>query len=204
MRVSGPPQAVVEVGPIIDFRSEVTNVGTATAKAVVLTNKLPPGLVFQNSKPSVPGDQQGLVTWNLGDIAPGQTRQATCMVIPQKVGKYTIPAETHDATGRNAEASGNVAVGEPKLSLVTTGPKLRLVNRPATYVTTISNPGTLAVTNVVVTSEVTEGMTLVNSSPRRVHQSHERTGRQAAWAQREVPDYSLGDSLPSSRREEND
>ena len=164
LRMTGPTQAIVEVGPLIDYRSEITNVGNATAKGVVLTYKLPAGLDYSTSNPSVTGDQMGVVTWKLGDLAPGQTRQVVCTVIPKTVGKYSIEAEVHDATGRNAEASSNVAVGEPKLSVVTTGPKLRLVNRPATYVTTVSNPGTMPLANVVVTSEVTEGMTMVSAS----------------------------------------
>ena len=164
LRLIGPPQAIVEVGPVIDFRTEVTNVGTAVAKGVVVTNKLPAGLDYSTSTPSVTGDQMGLVTWNLGDLAPGQTRRIVCTVIPKVTGAYTNRAEARDAAGHNWESSSSVVVGEPKLSVVTSGPKIRMVNRPASYQITISNPGSMPVTNVIVTSEVTEGMTLVNAS----------------------------------------
>ena len=149
---------------MIDFETEVTNAGTAPAKAVVLTNKLPAELQFSNSDPSVTGDQMGVVTWNLGDMAPGQTRRVRCTVIPKSVGKFTMQAEARAAVGVNGKASRAVAVGEPKLSLVATGPKSRLVNRPATYLITVSNPGTMALTNVVVTTEITEGMALQSAT----------------------------------------
>ncbi len=55
-------------------------------------------------------------------------------------------------------------VGEPSLTVAATGPKRRLVNRPAVYRITVSNPGTVPLTNVTVSSEVTEGMTLVSAT----------------------------------------
>ena len=39
-----------------------------------------------------------------------------------------------------------------------------IVNRPAAYLITVSNPGTMPVTNVIVSTEVTEGMTLVSAT----------------------------------------
>jgi uncharacterized repeat protein (TIGR01451 family) len=164
VRLTGPTPSTVEVGPEITFRTDVTNLGTAVAKDVVVTNKLPAGLDFSNSNPSVSGDQAGLVTWKVGDLAPGQTRRLACMALPKVVGKFTVRAEAHDAGGRTGEATAGVTVGEPKLDVVTTGPKVRLVNRPATYQITVSNPGTMAATNVVVVSEVTEGMRLKSAT----------------------------------------
>jgi uncharacterized repeat protein (TIGR01451 family) len=85
-------------------------------------------------------------------------------VIPKVVGSFTNRAEARDGAGRSWETSSSVVVGEPKLNVVTAGPKVRLVNRPATYHITVSNPGTMPVTNVVVTSEVTEGMALKSAT----------------------------------------
>jgi uncharacterized repeat protein (TIGR01451 family) len=164
MRIVGPPQQIVRVGPAVDFRTDVKNVGTVTAKSVVLTNTLPAGLDFSTSKPSVSRDEKGVVSWNLGDIPPGQTRSVTCTALPLKVGAYTVRAEARDAAGGNGEATSNLAVGEPRLSIVTAGPTIRLINRPASYVTTVTNTGTMPVANVVVKSEITEGMTLLRST----------------------------------------
>jgi uncharacterized repeat protein (TIGR01451 family) len=164
VRVTGPTPSTVEVGPEITFRTDVTNVGNAVAKGVILTNKLPAGFDFSNSNPSVPGDKGGVVTWTVGDILPGQTRRVSCMVLPKVTGTFAVRAEAQDAAGRTGQASSSVTVGEPKISVVVTGPKVRLVNRPATYQITISNPGTMAATNVVVVSEVTEGMSLVSAT----------------------------------------
>ena len=163
LRMVGPAQSIVELGPVIDFRTE-SDSRTAIAKKVILTNKLPTNLDFSTSKPSVSGDKMGLVTWDLGDLPPGKTTSVVCTVIPKVEGKYTYQAEARDAAGGTWEASSSGAVGEPKLSIVTTGPKLRLVNRPTTYLTTVSNTGTMPLTNVIVTSEVTEGMTFKSAS----------------------------------------
>jgi uncharacterized repeat protein (TIGR01451 family) len=167
LRVGGPPQPVVEVGPVIDFETEVSNVGTGTAKGVVLTNRLPEALAFSKSDTNTPGDrdQPGVVNWDLGDLAPGTVRRVRCTVIPKAAGNFTVRAEIRDASGASAEGSRRVVVGEPKLSLVATGPKVRLVNRPATYLITVANPGTMAVTNVVVATEITEGMALQSATP---------------------------------------
>jgi uncharacterized repeat protein (TIGR01451 family) len=202
LRIAGPAQAIVELGPVIDFETELTNVGTALAKGVVLTNKLPAELAFANSDPAVTGDQMGVVTWNLGDLAPGQTRRVRCTVIPKAVGKFTLRAEARDAAGGLGDASRGVAVGEPKLTVVTAGPKVRLVNRPATYLITVSNPGTMPVTNVAVTTEITEGMALQSASG-DAHLSSKRT-RLDKRLDREVTyqelRWSLGALAPGDRR----
>jgi uncharacterized repeat protein (TIGR01451 family) len=202
LRMVGPAQPTVELGPIVDFETEVTNVGTAPVKGVVLTNKLPAELAFSNSDPAVAGDQMGVVTWNLGDLAPGQARRVRCTVIPKAVGSFTVRAEARDAAGRSGEASRAVAVGEPKLTVVATGPKVRLVNRPATYNITVSNPGTMPVTNVAVTTEVTEGMTLqtatggaiISNKRTRLDKrlDHDVTYQEVRW--------SLGTLAPGDRR----
>ncbi len=191
LRLTGPPQSIVEVGPPIDFRTEVTNTGTATAKSVVLTNQFPAALEYSTSTPSVTGDKMGLVTWNLGDIPPGQSRRVVCTVIPKIAGAYTNRAEARDAAGHSGETSSSIVVGEPKLNVAVTGPKTRLVNRPATYQITVSNPGTMPVTNINVSSEVTEGMTLieatkggfVSKSQTRFHEALQRnvTYQEVRW-----------------------
>src|SRR5262249_12985032 len=47
-----------------------------------------------------------------------------------------------------------VQVGESKLSLNATGPKVRYLNLPTTYMLTVTNPGTAATSNVSLTAKL--------------------------------------------------
>ena len=162
LRMTGPPQPMVPVGPEIVFRMEVENVGTALAQGVVLTNTLPKELAYSTSTPAGRGDNPHV--WDWGDLQPGQRRNVDCTVLPLKAGACTSRAEVRDATGRKWETSSTVVVGEPKLNVVTTGPSKRPVSRPASYSITVTNPGTIPAADVTVITEVAEGMTLVSAS----------------------------------------
>jgi len=161
LRMTGPPQPLVPVGPPLDYHLEVENVGGFVARGVVLTATFPKDLPYSTSEPAGRGDNPH--SWELGDLGPGQRKYVKCSVLPLAEGTFSSKAEVRDATGRRWETSSTIVVGEAKLKVVTTGPASRMVNRPASYWITVSNPGTMPASKVIVTAEVTEGMLLVDA-----------------------------------------
>ena len=160
-RASAPAQAMLHDS--ISFQLEVRNTGPMPVKDVVVTDELPDGLEFLNSKPD-PAQEHPL-TWKLGELAPGQSRRIEYQVISKKAGTWANKAELKAAGGVQEKASASVTVGEAKLSLHKTGPQRRLVNRSAPYQITIRNPGTMPATNVQVSDLVPSGIDLVSASP---------------------------------------
>src|SRR5262249_13719761 len=130
----------------VTFRLEVTNAGPGPVRGVRLTDTLPEGLDFQNSRPATGGENP--LSWDLGDLAPGQTRRVEYSAIPKKTGTFTNRAVVPAAGGLRQESSARLWIGEPRLAVVKAGPRRRLVGRPATYLITVSNPGTMPLSNV--------------------------------------------------------
>ena len=86
-------------------------------------------------------------------------------LIPSESGTFEIPVEVHDGANHKSDTKYMVKVGEPQLAIDSKGPSSVIVDRPATYTITVRNPGSMPAANVVVVTEVVEGMTLVSASP---------------------------------------
>ncbi len=179
VREVGPAQGVI--GAVLKYQIEVTNVGSADAVDVDLTNMLPVGgeLTFSNSEPSTPGDNP--LRWRLGTIAPGQTRRVKYEVIAAKAGTWSTKVRASTKTVAE-DASTTITVGEPKLSVIKTGPSRRLVNRAAAYQITVANPGTVALTGVQVVDRIPADITFLSASGGGQH-----VGGQVQWDLGNIP-----------------
>ncbi len=160
IRKTGPAQAALY--DQVNFRLEITNTGRARATNVVVTDTLPEGLEFFESRP--PTDGPNPLVWKLGAIEAGQTQRIDYSVTVKAAGRLTGKAVLEADGGLRQEAPCTVVVGTPKLALTKSGPERRLVNRPTAYVLTVSNPGDMAAQNVEVTDEIPEGIEFVSAS----------------------------------------
>jgi uncharacterized repeat protein (TIGR01451 family) len=160
VRFNAAPQALLY--DHVTIQIDVTNMGQREATGVVLTNTLPDGLGFLNSKPSTNGNNP--LTWNLGAIAPGKSQRVEYQALVEKTGALLNKAEVKDSAGVKQETSVQMVVGEPKLELSMVGPATRLVGRPTVYQITVGNPGSRPATNVEVVDEIPAGITFVSAS----------------------------------------
>jgi uncharacterized repeat protein (TIGR01451 family) len=151
LRKDGPTRAPRY--KVLDFKLVVTNTGKATAKDVVIEDTLSPGWLFSNCKPPTAGDKNPLV-WKIGDLAAGASRTIELQTIPEQPGTLTTTAVATAAGGLRQEARHEVFIGEPVLTVSMTGPKQRFVGRPATYVLTVTNTGTIQAEDVELTDEL--------------------------------------------------
>jgi uncharacterized repeat protein (TIGR01451 family) len=160
LRKSAPREA-----PLYDpitFRLEVRNTGRARARGVKVTDTLPEGLEFLNSKPATRGENP--LTWDLGELAPGASRVIEYTAVGKKTGSYTNRALVEAGGGLRREARATVRVGESKLAVSMSGPATRWVGRPATYLITVRNTGTMSATNVQVSDELPADIAFVRAS----------------------------------------
>src|SRR5205085_5431590 len=146
----------------VNFRLEITNTGRGRATGVVVTDTLPEGLEFFESRPATNGPNP--LEWKLGAIEAGQTRRIDYSVTVKAAGRLTGKAVVEADGGLRQEAPSTLVVGTPKLALSKTGPERRLVNRPTAYLLTVSNPGDMAAQNVDIADEVPEGIEFVSAS----------------------------------------
>jgi uncharacterized repeat protein (TIGR01451 family) len=173
----GPSEAVL--GDTLTYELTVANVGEAEAAAVKLTDTLPPGLE------AVSGTSP--LTWDLGALAPGQSRRVEYHVIAKSSGRLCDRASAVAAGGLHAEAESCVTVGEPRLTLTKVGPARRYLNSDAVYQITVSNAGSVPLSNVTITDALPANVMLVRAS-----NGSQRSGNEVSW--------SIGALAPGARQ----
>ncbi len=146
----------------VSFHIEVANTGAAPLRNVVITDELPAGLEFVSGKPE-PNAEKPL-TWKLGDVPPYQIRHVEYQAISKQTGTFRNNAKVTAAGGVSATDSAGVTVGEAKLKISISGPSRRLVNRPVPYHITVSNLGSVPLTNMQVSDELPGGIEFVRAS----------------------------------------
>lgn len=184
VQVIAPAHAILYQS--IPLRIEVTNKGALPLRNVVVTEELPDGLELGAAIQPQPKSEKPL-TWEIRDLAPHQVRRIECEVISTKGGKFTTQARATAEGGATATDSAAVTVGEMKLKISISGPQRRLANRPIPYHITVSNLGTMAVTNVQVSDELPRDIQFVSVDER---------GRKEGYFVR----WSLGKLRPGEQR----
>jgi uncharacterized repeat protein (TIGR01451 family) len=133
----------------------VTNTGSSPLNKVALVDALPEGLQHDSGKAEL--------TWDIGTLAPGQSRKIDYVVTPMIEGQLNNKAEAR-AEGHLVErAECCLTVTKPDLALEKTGPQQQVVTQPATYRITATNPGTGPLTNLVITDLLPAGTTFVSA-----------------------------------------
>jgi uncharacterized repeat protein (TIGR01451 family) len=178
LRMTGPTQALLN--DIIQFQLEVTNVGTADALNVEVSDSLPSGLQHLPR----PGEQAGnTLTWPaVAALRPGQTSKNDYSAVAKEVGDQENVAQATAAEGCRERATWKVRVHEPKLTIAVTRPQKALLNVPTKYEITVSNHGAIALTNVEVFDELPEGAKFISASD-----SGRQQDRQIHWLLGEAP-----------------
>src|SRR5262245_16084162 len=148
------PESVTICDPI-PVRIGVTNPGTGLARGVKVVDELPAGLTTTDGKTSL--------SYTVGDLAAGQSREASFTLKATKPGSYTNAAKAIEAGGLTAETSTHTLVRQPVLELTKNCPKLRFVGRDATFELTVSNTGDMPAKDTVITDTIPPGVELVNA-----------------------------------------
>jgi uncharacterized repeat protein (TIGR01451 family) len=151
---TGPAQALLN--DTLNYELTVCNTGAAPAAGVVLTDTLPEGLEHAGGK--------NALTWELGTLAPGQKRHVPYQVVARRPGTWTNQAAVVAAGGLRQEAVSVVSVGEARLEFIKAGPAQRYLNRPATYLLTVTNPGTGPLAHVAIADPLPEKTSFVGAT----------------------------------------
>lgn len=153
VRKQGPAQAALN--DALSYRITVANTGDSLVTGVVVTDSIPAGLEHET--------RRNTLTWDMGDLAPGQSRFVDYQLTAKQSGRWCNAAVATAAGGLRHEVEHCVVVGEPKLTMAKTGPARRYLNMPAEYRLTVTNSGTLPLTNVIVADPVPAGMSFVEA-----------------------------------------
>ncbi len=149
-----PSTAVL--GEEIPIDLKVVNAGTGVARNVVVTDKLPNGLV------GVDGNVE--YKFEVGTLEQGQSRDFNMLVRAAETRTYYNTATATGDDGLTAQASSSVKVTAPALQLNKTGPEKQYAGRPVKYELTLTNTGTARAENVMIKDRIPQGMHLIEAS----------------------------------------
>ena len=169
--VGRPALAIAKTGPEMAqldsdvlYNIVVKNVGTAVAKGVVVTDKVPDGLGGPKEVP-LP----------IGDLAPGASKTVPITLKATQRGKFCNVAVASSANTPSVTGEACTTVVKPGLKLTKTGPDTEYVNKKAGYKITASNTGDVPLDNVVIT-DTAPSQTAIVSAP-----GGQITGNNISW-----------------------
>jgi uncharacterized repeat protein (TIGR01451 family) len=162
---SGPETAVL--GSTVNYTVLVANKGSALARGVVVTDTVPDGLESADGKKQI--------TYEVGDLAPNQSKSITVPLKAAKRGKFCNAAVATSSNAGRVSDEACTTVLQPGLKIAKTGDKERFLGRNANYKVVVSNTGDTALTDVVVTDTAPAATSIVSASGATI------TGNQAVW-----------------------
>ncbi|MEQ8822322.1 MAG: hypothetical protein RLY93_18965 [Sumerlaeia bacterium] len=146
------PREVLSCDPI-EYVLIVENTGSGTASNVRITDRLPSGLTTDGS-----------TTFDLGDIAPGQSERVTLTAMASNKGSYTNSATVTADGGLSATAETTTIVRKPDLEVTKTAPGRAFIDSRFNYRITVRNTGDAPAADTVLRDTLPAGMTADSAS----------------------------------------
>ncbi len=153
------------VGNKIRYKMELKNSGNSIARDVTAKMNFPNGVVFNSANE---GGRAGgnMVNWKLGSLEPGEQKTIEAVLVGTKIMtlRTSIVADSKGSSPLTKKMVTNVD-GIPALLL-----ELSDINDPVfigeteTYVIKVSNQGSLAAKNVVISCDLEDSMEYVRST----------------------------------------
>ena len=157
------PQLVIEkimpqesqINEPMTIMINIRNTGSAKAKNVILTDRLPKGARFVQAGGSATRTANGDVCWQLGDLGINEERAVELCITPTTEGEIgSIATATF-----SVEASSRTRVTKPELKLEVSVPdEEHLVGGTLSLEILISNPGTGVARNIMIEESVPDGL----------------------------------------------
>ncbi len=149
--------AEVQVGKLATFEVRVRNVGQIAAHDVIVTDHVPRGTRLEATTPQATEAADGTLTWNLGNMQPGDEIAISMQVTPEEEGEIGSVAQV----GFAGKATARTISTRPLLKIEHTAPKQVMIGQEVRLGVTITNPGSGAATGVVVEEDVPDGLSHV-------------------------------------------
>ena len=144
----------VAAGVPFEYQIRATNISNVMVRDVIVTDELSPNFRFTSSDPAA---QSGgnVLTWNLGEFQPGQSKTITVRGAAGSTGEITTCAHATYIIPLCA----TTRVVEPGLDITLTGPAEVTLCEVIPLKVEVCNPGSGITRNVVINHELPNGLT---------------------------------------------
>jgi uncharacterized repeat protein (TIGR01451 family) len=181
LKTTGPKQVVL--GDPVPLSLSVSNPGDGPAEHVKLWATLPDGLQHPSGKS---------IEVEVGSLGARESRNVPLVCTAQAAGPQHCTITAAADGNLSVQDAADVEVVQPRLDVTLTGPNLRYLNRPATYVLKVSNPGNAAANEVIVSEVIPAGFQFQSASAGGRHDAGTQT---VSWV--------VGDLAPGQSQEVN-
>jgi len=153
------------IGRNVTYTIEVANTGDATAASTVVTDTIGSNVAFVSA--SANGVlENGVVTWNLGDLAPEASKTLEVTVKPTGIGEISNTSYARAVcAAEQSDAAATKVVGIPAvlLEVVDVTDPVE-VGETTTYVITVTNQGTAVDSNIEIVATLEDEMEFVSAA----------------------------------------
>jgi uncharacterized repeat protein (TIGR01451 family) len=175
---TAPPKVLI--GDAFTMGITVSNPGTGPATGVVIEEDVPAGLVH------AAGSQ---IEYDIGTLRPGETKHLDLALRAEKPGLVQNSIRVRGEANLAAEHHLQIEVVAPQLQVAVEGPKLRFLERQATYTVQVANPGTAAARDVELVAHLPRGMKFVATDSLG---QYEVSQHAVHWSLAELPQATKG------------
>jgi uncharacterized repeat protein (TIGR01451 family) len=175
---TGPQKALI--GDTVTFDITVTNPGSGAATGVVLEEDVPEGLGH------VAGRE---LEFEIGTLRPGETRQMQLTLKAEKPGVIENVLLVRGDANLIAKDALQLEIVAPALDVSLSGPKIRYLERPATYEVAVSNPGTAPAREIELVTYLPKGLKFVSADHKG---QYEAQNHAVYWSLEELPPDQTG------------
>ena len=147
----------VNVNETVPVTIDVRNPGKISIHNVSLIARLPQHVQVDTRKGRV---QDGVCSFDVGSLQPGETRQLSMDVIATKKQALTIDTDLTISSRSNVK----VGVRQPSLSVSVEGPSQTNIGSKAVHIITVTNNGDGVARNVNLVADIPDWMRIVQKS----------------------------------------
>ncbi|MBW3599960.1 MAG: DUF11 domain-containing protein [Planctomycetes bacterium] len=173
------PEKVL-VGQSFNVRIRLSNPGTGVANRVVLEEDVPDGFAHPSGK---------ALEYEVGALRPGESRDLDLTLKAAKAGVWDNLLVVRGEGNLAVEHGVKVEVVAPQLELAMTGPTRRYLERQATYVVAVANPGTATANDVKLVGRLPKGMKFVAANNEGQYDPNTHV---VQWSLAELPPGQVG------------
>ncbi|TWT69411.1 DUF11 domain-containing protein [Crateriforma conspicua] len=172
--VQRAPQQVL-IGQQVEIELEVSNPGSGAAENIIIQEDVPEQLQHRNGRQ---------LDNRIGVLQPGETRRELLRMTAVKPGMVRNLVRVRGDNGLEAQHAVDLQVIAPQLQVTLNGPKLRFLERQATYNIRLANAGTADAHNVQLVAQLDRGFQFVST----INQGQYDPNRHAViWSLAQLP-----------------